>query len=59
MINDTPVCAKMTATNIMGTSSVSSVGCGALIFIPWLPDAPTNLTNDPQITNKSRTSFSW
>jgi len=49
----------MTATNIMGTSEVSDVGCGARIFIPVLPDPPRNLENNADVTNKSRASFSW
>jgi len=59
MIDGTAVCAKMTATNIMGTSAVSDVGCGARIFIPVLPDPPRNLVNNADVTNKSRASFSW
>jgi len=44
------VYANVKATNIMG-SSAPQVGNGALLFT--IPDAPIQLTNDPQITSKS------
>lgn len=59
MVDGTPVNVKITATNILGESAESDIGGGAVIFIPLIPDAPVNLINNGDLTNKVRASFTW
>lgn len=49
--------AKVTAVNIVGSSTQSNAGNGALILTN--PDEPINLTNDPTITVASIIGFNW
>ena len=49
--------AKLTATNIQGTTPESPVGNGAIILT--FPDTPTSFTNVPSITNGYQIGLTW
>lgn len=51
------VFARVSATNIKGTSPFSVAGNGDLVAIN--PDKPTNLANVPSITTASQIGLSW
>lgn len=47
----------MTAINIVGDSPISDPGSGLIIL--RAPDAPINLQNVPQITQKDQIGIKW
>jgi hypothetical protein len=49
--------AKVTATNVIGSSAASPVGNGAIILTN--PDSPLRLVNNPSTTNAYRILVSW
>lgn len=49
--------AKVSATNLVGTSEYSTVGNGAQILT--LPDAPVSLADVEAVTNKDQIGISW
>lgn len=49
--------AKVSATNIVGSSDESQVGNGALILTQ--PDAPINLSDDTDITDHTQIGLTW
>lgn len=49
--------ATITAVNIYGSSTISSVGTGAIIVT--VPDAPMNLANNPTLTSGSQITITW
>ena len=49
--------AKVTATNLVGSSPVSEEGNGAVIVV--FPDVPLNLRNDDTITNADQAGLLW
>lgn len=48
---------KVIATNAYGDSLISDAGNGGLIV--FVPDAPINLVDNPDVTSSSVISFSW
>ena len=51
------VFARVSATNIKGTSPYSDAGNGDLVAIS--PDVPTGLSNVPAITTSSQIGLTW
>jgi len=51
------VYAKVMAINSIGNSLVSDEGNGATILT--IPDAPTDLANDPVVTTSSQIGLTW
>ena len=51
------VWAKVSATNVIGTTEFSSEGNGAIMLTS--PDAPINLANVPEITTGSQIGLVW
>lgn len=49
--------AKVSATNVIGTSAASTSGNGAVMLTS--PDAPINLVNVPAITSASQIGLAW
>lgn len=49
--------AKVSATNIVGSSDESQVGNGALILTQ--PDAPINLSDDTSLTDHTQIGLTW
>ena len=56
VLNDS-IDAMVEAYNAYGTSGFSAVGGGALI--QYVPDAPIDLTTEPDSTSATQVSFSW
>ncbi len=52
------VFARVAAINIVGTSSFSSAGNGAVITVSYPPDAPINLARG-QATTKTTIVLTW
>ena len=51
------VFVKVSATNAYGTTAYSEVGNGA--YIQFVPDAPINLVDVPEITSATQIGLSW
>lgn len=51
------VSAKLSATNVVGTSPESPTGNGAVILT--YPDSPLNLANDDSVTNENQIGLTW
>ena len=51
------VYAKVSATNIVGTSPASPEGNGAIILT--VPNAPTDLANNAAVTSASQIGLTW
>ena len=47
----------MQAINAYGSSQLSEVGNGGVMVL--VPDAPTNLQDDPSVTDDSTIRFTW
>jgi hypothetical protein len=51
------VWARVSATNIIGSTEFSPAGNGAILLTT--PDSPVNLANVPSITTGSRIGLTW
>lgn len=54
---DESISVKIISINAYGESPFSDVGNGATI--QKVPDAPTNLQNDPTVTDDVKVRFTW
>lgn len=49
--------AKVSATNVYGTSTYSTAGNGAIIVT--VPDAPVSVSNNPGVTTVNKVGIVW
>jgi hypothetical protein len=57
LVYDDGIYAKLLATNLYGSSTVSNSGNGALVVV--VPDAPITLTKNTALSSESVITFSW
>lgn len=55
----TSIFAKITATNAMGTSSVSTAGNGAILSLSTVPSSPVTLARDSVNTWSGQITVTW
>ena len=53
------VFAKIAAINVVGSSTYSTIGNGAIISMSYKPDPPRNLARDSLTTDKTQIGITW